>query len=120
MRRLTDKTGKSYINNTTDVFVRMSDGISHYSLNTFTAAGDGNYYAKHARLDMINGQYDENTYIDIAYLGLTDELSDLDELAQNAADVTLVDATGASSSLDFQQNDRFERNLQKINILKGC
>ena len=69
---------------------------------TFTAAGDCNYYAKHARLDMINGQYDDNTYIDIAYLGLTDELSDLDELMQNAATVTLVDANGAATRLDPQ------------------
>lgn len=69
---------------------------------TFTAASDGNFYAKHARVDMINGQYDDSTYIDIAYLGLTDELSDLDELAQNAADVTLVDANGVATRLDSQ------------------
>ena len=69
---------------------------------TFTSK-NGKYYAKHARLDMINGQYGDNTYIDIAYLGLTDELSDLDKLAQNAATVTLVDANGATSTLDFQQ-----------------
>jgi len=70
---------------------------------TFTEASDGNYYAKHARLDMINGQYDHNTYIDIAYLGLTDEISDLNKLARNAATVTLVDATGVASRLDTQQ-----------------
>lgn len=68
---------------------------------TFTSK-NGKYYAKHARLDMINGQYGVNTYVDIAYLGLTDELSDLDELMQNAATVTLVDANGAATRLDPQ------------------
>lgn len=68
--------------------------------DTFTAASDGNYYAKHARIDMINGSYGSDTYIDIAYLGLTDELTDLDELVKNAATVTLVDANGATTRLD--------------------
>ena len=49
---------------------------------------------------MISGKYGSDTCIDIAYLGLTDELSDLDELIENAATVTFVDATGAVTNLN--------------------
>ena len=66
-------------------------------------AVDGNYNAKHIRFDIINGKYthteDSPAYIDVAYMGLHTDLSELLKLNDDMAFITVVDAEGKQNRL---------------------
>ncbi len=61
-------------------------------------AVDGNYYAKHVRFDVINGKYthteEATSFIDVAYMGLHGDLSELLVLNKDMEYITVVGSDG--------------------------
>ena len=60
------------------------------TISTFNPDENGNFTAKFFRIDLPNDPVDEGMYIDIAYLGLCDNLEEIYELNKDMKEVTLV------------------------------
>ncbi len=60
--------------------------------SVFVPEADGTYFAKYLRLDFFDSKTPEETYLDIAYMGLCDSLEKLIEFNKDVATVTLVEA----------------------------
>lgn len=58
--------------------------LSKQSLPTFTPNANGEYVIEHLRIDVFNNQMDADNYIDIAYIGLSDNLIDICKLNGNS------------------------------------
>lgn len=73
-------------------------------LGAYTSAEDGSFSAKHIRLDIINGKAthseDDPAYIDIAYMGIHDDLLEVLALEKNAKYFTYINSEGKAEKLN--------------------
>ena len=61
------------------------------AIGTFTPDDDGEYRAKHLRLDIINKKMDDTFFIDVAYVAMHNDLDYVMEFLSNE-DVTFIGA----------------------------
>jgi len=66
--------------------------IAKFASNKAFEAKDGKYTAKYIALDCFNQVTSTESYIDIAYIGMTDDLSDVDPIAQELGQYTLIES----------------------------
>lgn len=72
------------------VIIDLSKAIGNPSVH-FLPDGEGNYNAKYFRIDLFNQKFtDNNMYIDLAYVGLCDNLDAIYELNSDMNDLTMV------------------------------
>lgn len=67
---------------------------------TFTAADDGNYYAKFLRLDFFDRKLSEDSYIDIAYLGMSNSLEEILKLNSDMKTVSIYTQSVKETFID--------------------
>ena len=64
---------------------------------------NGEFYAKYVRVDVINGKYQSDSYVDVEYFGLHDSLEEILTLNADMESVWYVNAEGKASSLSTTQ-----------------
>ena len=59
-------------------------------LSEFQASDNGTYSAKYLRMDFLNGTCQADTYVDVAYVAMADDLSDICKANSNVETFTLM------------------------------
>jgi hypothetical protein len=67
--------------------------LAEYSLKTFEAVTDGNYYAKFFRFDVLNTVMSKESYVDVEYFGFADSIKRICQFDTSLEEMTYVSKT---------------------------
>lgn len=77
---------------------------------SFNAASDGKYYAKFLRIDFFDRKMSTESYIDIAYLGMTNDFTSLLELNKDIKTISLIKNRTVETFYDTATGEIVEDN----------
>ena len=85
--------------------------LTKTSLKAYTADSNGEYKAVLLRLDIFNKEFkDENTYIDIAYIGIDDSIADICELEREKLKTINLFENGKGTEIDTMTGEKYVRS----------
>lgn len=77
---------------------------------SFNPSDDGKYYAKFLRLDFFDRKMSETSYIDIAYIGMTNDFTSLLELNKDVKTISLIKNRSVETFYDTATGEIVEDN----------
>ena len=82
--------------------------LSKTNLQKYTADDNGNYCAKLLRIDMFNKEFQNaDTHIDVAYIGMDDDLYEICKLEQEKFETITLVEDGKNSEIDINTGEAF-------------
>ena len=79
--------------------------LTKQGLPTFTPEENGKYFAKYLRLDIFNAKMSTESYIDLAYIGLSDNLDDICTLNGNEGTAVMSEKGQTVATLDLSTGE---------------